>query len=166
MKEIQLTQGQVALVDDDDYEWLSQWEWRAWLNPHTRSIYARHQITVNGEHITTLMHRLIIGAGKGQQVDHENHDTLDNQRHNLKLATNQENQRNKTIQRNNASGACGVAWHIAAKKWQAQIGVGGKQKYLGLFVTKEDAIAARQAANIQYGFHINHGSQKRTHCHE
>ena len=158
MKTIQLSQGRFALVDDEDYEWLSQWKWYAHYDPDTKSYYAvRNSRTGNGKQTTISMHRLIMGATKGQQVDHGSHETLDNQRSNLRLTTQQGNSQNRRLPRNNTSGVCGVKWAKRLKKWQAQITVDGKRKHLGCFITLGAATFARKAANCQYGFHLNHG---------
>ena len=160
MKTIPLSQGQFALVDDDDYEYLSRWKWYASYARGTKSYYAmRNSPSVNGKRQSILMHRVIMDAKKGEQVDHENHETLDNQRGNLRLTTSQGNQQNARLRTDNISGFCGVTWHKRDKKWRAQIQVDGKVKDLGCYVTLGAAIFARKAANCQYGFHLNHGSQ-------
>ena len=158
MKTIPLTQGQFSLVDDDDFAYLSQWNWCAWFNPHTKSHYAkRDSPSVNGKSSSIYMHRAIMGAVKGQEVDHENHHTLDNQRGNLRVTTRQGNSQNQRLPRNNTSGVCGVYFARLGRKWIAQVMVDGKTLHLASCAKKEDAIAAREAANIKYGFHENHG---------
>ena len=91
------------------------------------------------------------------QVDHINGDGLDNHISNLRLVSNTSNGRNTSISRHNTSGFNGVNREKASGKWRARINVSGKKISLGLFTDKDDAIAARQAANEQYGFHPNHG---------
>ena len=109
-KEIQLSKGQVALVDDEDYDYLNQWSWQANYNKSADVYYARRNHRVNGKQVTTWMHRLILGAGKGMQVDHQNHDTLDNRKHNIRVVTHKENNKNKGMGRDNTSGVLGVWW--------------------------------------------------------
>lgn len=89
MKEITLTKGKYALVDDSDYEYLKQWKWYA-LN--SRGIYyaARCEI-VDGKRKTIMMHRVIMSPPLGLEPDHQNHNGLDNQRHNLKNVTHRQN---------------------------------------------------------------------------
>lgn len=108
-----------------------------------------------------MAHRVIWAMVHGEwldnQIDHINHDRCDNRIINLRSVSHKENHRNKTLQSNNTSGHVGVSWHTAGGKWQANIQVGEKLKHLGIFTKKEDAIAARAAANTEYGFHENHG---------
>jgi len=92
-----------------------------------------------------------------EEVDHINHVRDDNRWINLRAASKQENHRNRKLDTNNKSGFNGVTWYKNYSKWLACIGIGGKQINLGYFENKDDAIAARKAANIKYGFHPNHG---------
>ena len=92
------------------------------------------------------------------QIDHKNGVRSDNQIENLRLATQQENMRNRTINRNNTSGTCGVSWCKRQKKWKAQIKVGGRLIHLGYFQSIDDAKAAREAASVRYGFSDRHGT--------
>lgn len=140
MKKIKLTNGQYALVDDQDYEWLSQWSW------HPSCGYAGRN---NGYGIKkTLMHRLILNAPDGVEVDHINRDRLDNQRANLRLASRSINQQNKGMQKNNTSGYKGVSWHKNCSRWVAYIQRDGKIQRLGTFKTIEEAARKRQEAEI------------------
>jgi len=143
---IPLTQGQFALIDAADYEWLSQWKWHAGWNPPTQTFYAKRSDFIGGKLCTIRMHREIVGAPKGMDVDHKNHDTLDNRRRNLRLATNSQNQQNKRMQKNNTSGQRGVFWIASENRWLAQIGINGKRKKLGRFKDFEEATAAYKAA--------------------
>jgi len=92
------------------------------------------------------------------QIDHINHIKDDNRIENLREVTHKENGRNRSMQKNNVSGCCGVCWYKPYNKWAAQIKVNGKQINLGCFDDLNNAIAARKAAEIKYGFHENHGS--------
>lgn len=91
MKTIELTQGQVTLVDDEDYEWLNQWKWYANKAPY--GFYAmRHSLKIEGRPRDDIsMHRIIIMAQKGEQVDHKDGNRLNNCRSNLRLATVSQN---------------------------------------------------------------------------
>ncbi|MDA9581152.1 HNH endonuclease [Luminiphilus sp.] len=91
------------------------------------------------------------------QVDHIDGNPSNNHIGNLRLVYSAGNQRNASISRHNTSGFNGVHWHKAAGKWAATMHVGGKVNHLGTFTSKDDAIAARQAANERHGFHQNHG---------
>ncbi len=137
MKEIQLSQGKVALVDDSDFEYLNHHKWYAHKGHNT--FYARrHAPRVNGKQHTILMHQVIVGNGS-ESVDHIDGDGLNNQSHNLRIATHQQNMHNTGKQHNNSSGFKGVTWNKDCKKWQAQIQANGKHHYLGLFATAEEA---------------------------
>ncbi len=93
----------------------------------------------------------------GNEVDHINHDKIDNRLVNLREVTRSENQRNRTRQKNNTSGFTGVYFHTTKNKWNAKIRNSGKNIHLGYFEKIKDAIKARKKAIIKYGFHPNHG---------
>ncbi len=142
-RKIPLTQGQFALVDAADFDWLNQWKWAAWKAPNSESFYAvRNGPVINGKRSGYFyMHRQILGAKQGQQVDHIWHNTLDNRRSQIRLATNTENQRNRRIGKNNTSGFRGVSWDSARGKWFAHIRVNNKTKPLGRYNTAAEASA-------------------------
>lgn len=95
-----------------------------------------------------------------REIDHINGDGTDNRLCNLRSVTPSENQRNSRLRSDNSSGTSGVSWQRAARKWVAQIKVDSKSKHLGLFEDLDDAIAARKAAEIEHGFHQNHGESR------
>ena len=90
-------------------------------------------------------------------IDHINHDKSDNRIKNLRDVVQIENCRNMSFSKKNTSGTCGVSWHKINKKWTAQIRVMGKQKFLGIFKERDQAISARAKANKKYGYQENHG---------
>lgn len=90
-------------------------------------------------------------------VDHIDQNRLNNRWNNLRGASVTDNNRNCSLQKNNTSGVVGVSWSNDRKKWVAMIWHNSKPVPLGRFKEKEDAIAARKAAEIQYGYHANHG---------
>jgi hypothetical protein len=141
MKIIPLTQGKNAIVDDDDYEWLSQWKWHA---AKIRNVfYVARKIRVDGVVKTILMHREISKPPTGMQIDHINGDPLDNRRENLRICTNTDNQRNRPIHKDNISGFKGVRPRRGNNnKYEAYIFHNGKQIYLGKY---EDINLAAQA---------------------
>lgn len=147
MKEIQLTQGKVAIVDDDDFEWLAQWKW------HTdKNGYAIRNVRIStGVRTTLKMHRVILGLKKGDgfDVDHINETRSDNRKSNLRKATRSENLRNQGKYKNNTTGFKGVLWHKINKKWTAQIQIYGKGKHLGCFNTPEEASKAYEKAALE-----------------
>ena len=110
-----------------------------------------------------LSHRIIWllthGSFPADEIDHINGIRDDNRLVNLRAVTRAENVLNQRLYPTNTSGFCGVSWDSARRKWIAWVRVGGKSKYLGGFTEKEVAIAARKAANLQYGFHPNHGKR-------
>lgn len=97
------------------------------------------------------------------QIDHENQDRKDNRISNLRDVPNNINGKNQRKRVTNTSGHTGVYWNKAARKWCAEILVDSRYVYLGLFEDINDAIAARQAADIKYGLHPNHGREKTKH---
>jgi len=92
-RKIWLTQGQHTIVDDDDYAWLKQWTWFARYNQNTDSYYATRIAGPVGERYDVQMHREILGLKRGdlRQGDHIHHNTLDNRRNKLRIATPREN---------------------------------------------------------------------------
>lgn len=148
MREIQLTQGKVAIVDDEDFESLNQFKWCAFK--HRNTYYAARNIIVGDRWKTLLMHREIMEATKGVQVDHRNGDGLFNCKKNLRHCTNQENQRNRHSQKNNKLHIKGVRWCKSASKFKSQIGIGGKTIHLGYFNVLGDADSAYRIAEEKY----------------
>lgn len=123
MKEIILSKGKYAIVDNKDYENLKGIKWSC-------SYYGYAVGMVKGKMIS--MARLILDAPKGVFVDHINHNTLDNRRENLRLCTQQQNNFNKT-QLKGTSKYKGVSWSKYHLKWAGYIKIDGKRKFLGYF---------------------------------
>jgi hypothetical protein len=152
-KLIPLTRGQWTIVWESDFELLSQWKWWAWWSATSRSFYAiRHFTMLNGKIGSISMQRQILGLESDDITlgDHENHVTLDNRRSNLRIATTTESSRNQRIRSDNTSGYKNVYYHKARSKWVAYIRVDGTMKYLGIFISKEEAYAAYCAAARLY----------------
>lgn len=146
--EIPLTRGYVALIDEEDFELVSRYKWSASAFPKANSIYAMtNSKTVNGKRHTILLHRFIMRASSGELVDHIDGNGLDNQRDNLRKCSRSENGKNRVcVAKHNTSGTTGVHYHIRKKKWQASIAIDGKNKCLGSFLNKVDAVEARKLA--------------------
>lgn len=143
IKEIQLTKGQVALVDDEDYDRLMQWKWFANYDKTINNYYALRRGSIG-------MHRDIMGLQKGDniQVDHINRNTLDNRKANLRLVTQKENNRNQDIRKDNSSGYKGVGYYKRYGKWRARIGINNTSVLLGYFDTPEEAYEAYKIAAL------------------
>lgn len=136
MKTIPLTQGKVAIVDDEDYEELNRYKWYA--NLQSGIWYARrHLEKMNEKNIT--MHRQIMGSPCGKFIDHINQNGLNNRKENLRTCTRSQNCKNSLRQKNNSSGFNGVCWHKRIKKWQAYIQKNKKIIHLGYFVDINEA---------------------------
>jgi hypothetical protein len=127
----------------------------------TKQTLGYMQIRFKGNHY--LSHRLAFLYVLGwipEQVDHINHDVTDCRWINLRAASSTKNNQNRSIGKNNSSGFVGVTFSKTHGKYIASIGIGGKRYHLGVFVDKQDAITAREAANKKHGFHLNHGGSK------
>lgn len=148
---IPLTQGQFAKVDPEDYDWLMQWKWFARWNKRTNSFYAdRQQSRTLGKPRKSIhMHSFIAGSQELPQVDHINHDTLDNRRFNLRPATRSQNGYNRRIFRNNTSGFKGVIWNSHSAKYQARIMINSQRIHLGFYSTLNEAAAAYRKAALE-----------------
>lgn len=147
-KEIELTQGKYALVDDEDYDWLNKHSWHAHItykNGEKITFYAargyqkpiRYQKPIKK---TEYMHRLILGPSKGKEVDHINGNSLDNRKSNLRIVTHRQNSQNLKINRN--APYPGICWYEKNKKWGARIRIKGKRLFLGLYDSPEKAFKA------------------------
>ncbi len=154
MKEIELTRGQVALVDDADFEGLNQWNWHAWWSPATRSFYAIRSVPrADGKRQCVRMHREVLGlpfGGRQEQGDHINHDTLDNRRANLRVVSCQQNNTNRRKRSDNTSGVKGVSWRKDTGKYRVQIQIAGKKIMLGQYPTLAEASDVSRRAILAY----------------
>lgn len=158
MKQIPLTRGLFALVDDEDYDSLMLTKWRAITgNSHKNHKY----ICYAGDRLRRLMHRVIMDCPKGMVVDHINHDTLDNRRANLRICTHKENLRNRTQRVNKSQQSyLGVYRVKSTNKWYSMINGNGKVCYLGVFNTPEDAaLVYDMHAKVIYGEFVNLNSK-------
>jgi hypothetical protein len=143
-REISLTRGQVAIVDATDYEWLAQWKWYAAWHPK-RGLYYAQRIgeRSNGKQPRSFfsMHRVILGLTSSDlHGDHIDHDTLNNRRSNLRVATRSQNASNRKLNKNSKTGYKGV--REVNGKFVAMIHAGPVYKWLGTF---PDPISAHEA---------------------
>jgi hypothetical protein len=138
MKEIELSQGKVAIVDDEDYDKLiamGKWyakrdgqRWYATRNTENSKIVTRK---------TVRMHRIILDVTNGMEVDHINGNGLDNRKTNIRICTRRQNMWNRNVYRNSYLGIRGVRSN--KKGFIARITINGILKYLGTFNTPEEA---------------------------
>ena len=149
MKRIKLTQGQFAIVDDDDYAYLSKFKWSAVKSIKGRFYALRHgPRDSNGKRVCFIMHRIIAKTPKGVLTDHENHNTLDNRKNNLRLCNKSQNAANRSsLDSHNTSGFRGVSWLKSKNRFRVRITAQGKDIGLGYFKTAREGAGAYQKAN-------------------
>jgi len=155
MKTIELTQGKVALVDDEDFEWLSQWSWAVEKDARSDTYYAaRTGVKADGDRWQKRikMHREIMNTPKGREVDHVDYDGINNQKYNLRNCTNQQNQGNQRPQKGRSSRFKGVSWNKLRQSWSAVIKRDYVRRFLGYFNCEiEAAKAYDEAAKTLHG---------------
>ncbi len=139
MKEIPLTQGYVALVDDGDYEELMQHKWCVHLS-RAGACVVRYDPSGSGHLIH--MHRQIMGAVPGQPIDHRNHNRLDNRRANIRNCTPSQNSANARKRPGTSSRYKGVSWDKRTGKWHSRITVDHCRIHLGRFGDEREAACA------------------------
>ncbi len=142
MDKIKLTRGKYALVDKEDFKWLNQWEWQLCDQP-TQNYALRKKRFSHTKVFTLRMHRVIMEKYgfdiKGKDIDHINHNGLDNRKCNLRVCSHSLNSANSRKSANNTSGYKGVNWDKQTNKWRSKITFNYKTISLGRFLTKEEA---------------------------
>lgn len=139
-----LYDGSECLFDKEDFDKIKDLTWGSDGNG-----YAFARTGDRKDIIRIKMHRLIMDAPDGLDVDHINHNTLDNRKCNLRICTRSQNNTNKIKRHNNTSGVIGVSLYRNSK-WRADISINKKQVCLGYFANKDDAIRARLNAEAKY----------------
>ena len=150
-KEIQLTQGKVAIVDDEDHKYLNQWKWC--LRPTGNGIFYAIRGFRNHKKSkvkSISMHRQIMNPAKGYVIDHIDGNTLNNQKINLRICTQSQNCSNQKISIKNTTGFKGVQFNKIHNKYYSKITVNRKNIYLGSFIDPIDAAKAYNDAALKY----------------
>lgn len=142
-REVPLSQGKVALVDDADYERVMRHKWcavnnRGWW-------YAKRVICQDGQTFNCYLHRFILGVPDGVRIDHIDGDGLNCRGENMRYASAAQNGRNTRPSKRNTTGYKGVIVTDTGR-FRAQIGADGKHWYLGQFAVAEDAAKVYDAA--------------------
>jgi len=140
-KEILLSQGKVALVDDADFARLSLFKWHKF--EHGKTTYVITRCKMSGRR-KIYIHSLIMPASKGFEIDHINGNGLDNRRENLRVVTHRENMQNRHVPK--SSKYPGVNWNKNAKMWQSLICINRKTRHLGYFLDEWEAFHEHDVA--------------------
>ena len=144
MKKIPLTKGKFAIVDDEDFEWLSKYTWH-----YLQIGYAATTLYKDKKKHNITMHRLILKFPKGKDVDHINHDTIDNRKSNLRVCSRSQNLWNMAKFDNQYKG---VTFYKKLKRWRTCLHYKYKFIHVGYFTNPEDAARAyNQKAKELFG---------------
>jgi hypothetical protein len=150
MKEIVLSNGAVAIVDEQDYEALVAFKWHCLRSG--RCEYAYRANKKGGKQSNILMHRHILKPESNQCIDHIDGNGLNNSRSNIRIATHKQNSQNVRKYKPKTSSYKGVSFHTCRGKWRAVIKENGKSRHIGYYATEEAAaIAYDDAARRQFG---------------
>lgn len=149
MRELRLATGEVALVDDEDYDRVAGSKWWLLTTPAGGRYAYQPATRADGGHTSVLMHRVIMNARPRQQVDHKNGNGLDNQKSNLRVCTISQNNANKKKRPGQSSQFKGVSWNKTRKRWQAFIKKEGRSMFIGYFDDETTAAKAYDAKAIE-----------------
>ena len=122
-----------TLIDDEDFSLVRGQKWCL----HSAGYACTNVKNDQGKQVILLLHRFLLGATKGQCVDHINRDRLDNRRENLRLVTHQQNMWNIGFNKKNTSGFRGVSFEKRTNKWVAKIKLNDHTFFLGRHPTAE-----------------------------
>lgn len=152
MKILKNNKNYKCIVDDEDYERYKDYNWSV-NDYYNKGPYFVRIKQINNKKESIRLHRLIMNAKKGEEVDHIDGNTLDNRKCNLRICTPKENSRNRKRQKNNTTGYVGVLFvnrKYLIRQFRARIKVDGKIKHLGYFKTREEAALAYNIAAVIY----------------
>lgn len=150
VKRIQLSRGLVTVVDDEDFDRFSCFKWHA-VTLRGGHTYAKRIVKTPTGYSSAYLHRAILDAPHGLEVDHRDHDGLNNRRDNLRLATRSQNNANASRRGSDPTSAFrGVSWARHDQRWRAQITAAGRHIYLGNFVSEVAAARAYDAAALTH----------------
>lgn len=145
MKRIKLNHNKYALIDDDQFSKISEYKW-SYMTVYkgiTNIGYVYTSTCHKNKKSKIYLHRLIMNAPKNTQVDHINHDTLDNRKINLRICTNAQNQFNQKVHTfKKSSKYKGVFFHKQSSTWRSQIGFMNKIHHLGAYPSEIEAAKA------------------------
>lgn len=152
MKLIPLTKGQFAKVDDEDFHYLRKFKWQAKWHPELGYYYAVRSERIEGRNKTFRMSVELMKPEHGMKVDHINHDTLDNQKRNLRICTHSQNNQNRSKGKNTTSIYKGVFFNTDKQRWTSKIKHNRISTHLGHFKNEKDAaIKYNEAATKLFG---------------
>lgn len=137
---VTLTKGYEALIDAEDALRVAGFNWSS--QPSGKTVYAHRSEVRGGRSYGVRLHRVLIDAPDGMEVDHIDGDGLNNRKANLRLATHAENCMNRRVPVTNSSGLKGVSWHKGQRQWVAKIKVSGITVHIGSFNCPEQAHTA------------------------
>lgn len=130
-----------VLIDDEDYNLISQYSWYLHKNKSGNKYARTCHKTINYKSYHIYMHHMILGKRQGFEEDHINGNGLDNRRQNLRFVTRSQNNMNR-IKRRGTSNYKGVFWSTQADKWQSRIRKDNRLYHIGFFLSETDAAIA------------------------
>lgn len=141
MQYIPLTRGKLAIIDDEDYQRVSQLKWQLIKTGRKQDReYAVHGYDRHSNSKKLYMHRFIMNTPQGYDTDHINFNGLDNRKCNLRIVTRGENTMHKQIPKRGQYSY--VYWFDKTKRWVAKPTINGRQTSVAYFKTETFAALA------------------------